>query len=206
MGTLEATQKKVDYVKIVKKAGQKKIDLIFTGLTFIGGTLLIVFAIVPTIKTVQSINKEIKQKQEISLALKNKYEALTSLDNQYKQYKDIFDDIELIFPDAQNFSLFLANIDAVVTRNNFVLESIGFSENKTKDVEVDTQELIPFSVRLSVKGKKVYIISLLKDLEAMPMFPVVESISYSEEVNDDGNTGYSLSIRIYGVEEINFYE
>lgn len=206
MGTLEAGQKKVEYVKIAKKSAKKRTDLVFTGLTFIMGTLLIVFAIVPTIKTVQEIDKEIRKKKEISVALKNKLDALQSLDGQYAQYKDTFDDITLIYPSSENFSLFLANIDAVVTRNNFLLKSVGFSEYKVKDSEFSFNVLEPYSVRLSVEGPKVYLITFLKDLEAMPMFPVVESISYSEESDEEGNLGFSISLRIYGVDNINFYD
>ncbi len=206
MGALETGQKKVEYVKIVKKSAKKKTDLIFTGLTFIAGTLLIVFAVVPTIKTVQEIDKEIKKKREISVALKDKFEALQSLDGQYAQYKETFDDITLIYPSSENFSLFLANIDAVVTRNNFLLKSVGFSEYKVRDSEFSFNVLEPYTVRLSVAGPKVYLITFLKDLEAMPMFPVVESLSYSEEADEDGNLGYSISLRIYGVDNINFYD
>jgi hypothetical protein len=59
---------------------------------------------------------------------------------------------------------------------------------------------------MSVSGKKVYLITLLKDLEAMPMYPVIENVSYNSDVDEDGNTSYSLALRIYHIENAKFYE
>lgn len=210
MGTLESSERKVEYVKMVKKGPDKKAEMIFTGLTFIVAVLLIVFAIVPTFKTVKDINSEIKKKEQISTALKAKLDALTNLDGQYNENKEVFKNLTLIFPTSQNFSLFLANIDAIITRNNFTLDSIGFSENKksnSKDDEgLKTEALVPYAVRLSVTGSRIDLITLLKDLEALPMYPVVESISYSNDVDEEGKTQYSLSLRIYQIENVNFYD
>jgi len=208
MGVLENSERKVEYVGIAKKGPSKKAEMIFTGLTFIVAILLIVFAIVPTFRTVTDINKEIKEKERISDALELKIKALNELDNQYNSNKETFKNISLIFPTSQNFSLFLANIDAIVTRNNFVLNSIGFSESKKSTDTFDKlkiEVLNPYSVRLSVKGSKINLITFLKDLESLPMYPVVESVSYSNEVDEQGYTGFSLNLRVYQIEDVNFY-
>lgn len=209
MGTMENTERQLEYVGIAKKGPSKKAEMIFTGLTFIVAVLLIVFAISPTITTVTDINKEIKEKEGITQALELKIKALNELDNQYNENKETFKDISLIFPTSQNFSLFLANIDAIVTRNNFILTSIGFSEYKetTKDEDsLSISSLTPFSVRLSVKGSRMNLISFLKDLESLPMYPVVESINYSSDVDEEGFTDFSVSLRVYHIENVNFYE
>ena len=205
MGTLGASRK-LDYVKIVKEGPSKKAEMISTGLTFIVATLLIVFAIVPTIQTVTDISKEIKKKEQVSEALKNKLAALTSLDGQYNEYKETFDDFTLIFPTSKNFSLLLANMDALVTRNGFSLSSISFSEYGGKNYSIATKTLKPYSVRMLVKGEKTYLMNLLKSLEEMPMYPVVENLSYSTKTDEDGNTSYSILIRVYHVDNMNFYE
>jgi len=209
MGNLENTERKVEYVGIAKKGPSKKAEMIFTSLTFIVALLLVVFAIVPTVRTVTEINKEIKEKERITTALEAKIKALNELDNQFSANKDTFKDISLIFPTSQNFSLFLANIDAIVTRNNFILNSIGFSEYQERNDESNKLKLLtlsPYSVRLSVKGSKMNLINFLKDLESLPMYPVVESISYSNDVDDQGNTDFSLGLRIYHVKDVNFYD
>lgn len=209
MGTMENTERQLEYVGIAKKGPSKKAEMIFTGLTFIVAVLLIVFAISPTITTVTDINKEIKEKEGITQALELKIKALNELDNQYNENKETFKDISLIFPTSQNFSLFLANIDAIVTRNNFVLTSIGFSEYKQTTTDEDSlsiSSLTPFSVRLSVKGSRMNLISFLKDLESLPMYPVVESINYSSDIDEEGFTDFSVSLRVYHIENVNFYE
>ena len=121
------SERKVEYVKIAKESPSKKIETIFIGLTYIVSILLIVFAVVPTFNTVKSIDKEIKQKERISAALKNKLQTLSSLDEQYNKNEKAFKDLALIFPADEQFSLFLANIEPIVTRNSFVLKSISFS-------------------------------------------------------------------------------
>ncbi len=210
MGALESTERKVEYVKMVKNGPNKKAEMIFTGLTFIVSVLLIVFAIVPTFKTVKDISDDIKKKEQVSEALNGKLEALTSLDGQYNQNEEVFKNLTLIFPTSQNFSLFLANIDAIITRNNFLLDSISFSENKKSSTDgnedIKTKVLVPYAVTLSVTGNRIDLVTLLKDLEALPMYPVVESISYSSKVDADGKTQYSLSLRIYQIENVNFYD
>ena len=68
MGIAEPSQK-TEYAQIIKKGASKKVDMVFTGLTFIAATLLIVFAIVPTVQTVKDIDREIKKKEQMSAAL-----------------------------------------------------------------------------------------------------------------------------------------
>ncbi len=209
MGTLENSERKVEYVKMVKQGPNKKSEMIFTGLTYIAAVLLIALAIVPTIKTVRGIDNEIKEKERVSAALKSKLQALTSLDGQYNSNKDAFEDITLIFPTNENFSLLLANIDPIVTRNGFVLKNLSFSEiknsSKGDSYSVSTKVLVPYSVRLSVDGNRSNLIPFLKALEVLPMYPVVEGISYSGDVLEDGSTSYSITIRVYQIEDVNFY-
>ena len=201
-----ADSKRLGFVNLIKNAPSKQMDNVFVGLTYILTLLLLVFAIIPTISTIFNINKEIKEKEGIYKALEEKVFALSSLDQEYNDKSSEFKDLSLLFPATGNFSLFLSNIDAVVARNNFILESISFTEYERDLFKAKTTALKPWTVRISVSGKQVYLITLLRDLEAMPMFPVVESLAYGKEVDDDGNTRYSISLRIYHVDNPKFYE
>jgi len=203
------SERKVEYVKIAKESPSKKIETIFIGLTYIVSILLIVFAVVPTFNTVKSIDKEIKQKERISAALKNKLQTLSSLDEQYNKNEKAFKDLALIFPADERFSLFLANIEPIVTRNSFVLKSISFSKiNKSseKTEELKTVVLVPYSVRLNIEGSKSNLIMLLKELESLPMYPVIDGISYSSKTEAEGITNYSITLRVYNIEDVNFYK
>ena len=203
------SERKVEYVKIAKESPSKKIETIFIGLTYIVSILLIVFAVVPTFNTVKSIDKEIKQKERISAALKNKLQTLSSLDEQYNKNEKAFKDLALIFPADEQFSLFLANIEPIVTRNSFVLKTISFSKiNKSseKTEELKTVVLVPYSVRLNIEGSKSNLIMLLKELESLPMYPVIDGISYSSKTEAEGITNYSITLRVYNIEDVNFYK
>ncbi len=207
MGTLENSERKVEFVKIAKQGESKKSEMIFTGLTYISAILLIVFAIVPTFKTVQRISSEIKTKEITTQALKSKLTTLTALDGQYTANKETFDGLTLIFPNNENFSLFLANIDSVVSRNAFALNSISFSKNREKPSEevIKFSVIKPYSIGVNVVGNKSGLIPFLNDLEALPMYPIIENISYSNQTDEQGNTNYSITLRVYNIEEVNFY-
>lgn len=207
MENVENSERKVEFVKIAKRGESKQKDMIFTGLTYVAAILLIVFAIVPTFKTVQRINNEIETKEISTQALKSKLAALTSLDGQYSENEEIFDALSLIFPNNEDFSLFLANIDSIVSRNAFALNSITFSKirENSSESQIGFSVMKPYSVSLNVIGNKSGLIPFLNDLESLPMYPVIENISYSNQANEQGNTNYSITLRVYNIEEVNFY-
>lgn len=197
---------KLDYIKVIKEAPSKTLDYIFISLTFVFAVLLIVFAIKPTVTTVLTIDKEIKEKERIVEALNSKIDSLSALDTQYNENKDMFDSLSLIFPTSGNFSLFLSNIEATVARNSFILNSVNFDDYDDEYYDISSSVLKPWSVRLSVSGKKSNVLNLVKDFEAMPMYPVVEGFSYSDKADDDGNIQYTVQLRVYHLENNMFYD
>jgi len=168
---------------------------------------LVIFAIRPTILTITRINKEIKEKERIDTALTQKIETLTELDKQYTQSKGSFSGLSLIYPADGNFSLLLANIESIVSRNGYALGSVGFDKyDKNDNYKISSKYLVPWSLRVTVKGRVSNIVNLLKDFEGMPMYPVVESLSYSSQVDKDGLMSFGINMRIYHIEGGNFYE
>ena len=105
-----------------------------------------------------------------------------------------------------NFSLLLSNIDSIVSRNGFVLNSVTFDEyegNKAPSNKV----LSPKSMRINVKGKRANIINLLKEFEALPMYPIIDFVSFSSNEDEQGLVSFSIGLRIYDIEKNNkFYE
>ncbi len=194
-----------EYIKIIKESPEKKKSYFFVGATFLIAILLIVFAIRPTILTITRINKEIKTKKVINEQLENKINSLSKLDGEYEKIKDNLDDLRLIFPADGNYSLFLSNIDAVSSRNGFVLNGINFDKYDGENYKISSKVLVPWSVRLSVKGKRVNFINYLKELESLPMFPVIESVSYNAQSDEDGFTSFNILLRIYHIENNKFY-
>lgn len=196
----------VEYMKVIKESSEKQRSYIFFGVSVLVVIILIVFAIRPTITTITRINKEIKEKERVSTLLDSKITTLNELDKQYTPNKEAFDDLEMIFPAGENFSLLLANMELVTTRNGHKLSSVSFGGYKGKDYDITTKALKPYTMTFSARGKEENILNFLQELEDLPMYPVIESFSYSTETADDGTSAFTVSLRIYHVDNVNFYK
>jgi Tfp pilus assembly protein PilO len=197
-------RKQLKYFKFLKNPPTRKTMYYLTGFTVLVAILLIVFAIRPTILTITRINKEIKEKERINKALESKIEAMVALDEQYAELEDEFKSLQLIFPTSGNFSLFMSNIDAVVSRNGFSLRGLSFSEYDTELYDISSAVLAPWGVQISVVGPESNIDNLFDDLESMPMYPVIDRFSYGQS-EENGMKGFSISMRIYHIENNKFY-
>lgn len=195
-----------EYMKVIKESSEKQRSYIFFGVSVLVVIVLIVFAIRPTITTITRINKEIKEKERVNTQLENKITTLNELDKQYAPNKEAFDDLEMIFPPGDNFSLLLANIELITTRNGHKLSSVSFNGYKGKDYNITTKALAPYTITFSARGREENILSFLTELEDLPMYPVIESFSYSTETADDGTNAFTVSLRIYHVDNVNFYK
>ena len=197
-------RKQLKYVQFLREPPTKTTMYYMTAFTVIVAILLVVFAIRPTLLTINRINSEIKEKQRIYDALDTKISAMVQLDEQYTEFADNLDSLQLIYPTSGNFSLFMSNIDSVVSRNGFVLKGLSFSEYDTDLYDVNSVVLAPWAVQISVNGPESNVDNLFDDLESMPMYPVIDRFSYGE-AEDDGSKNFSISMRIYHVENNKFY-
>lgn len=195
-----------EYIKILKESPEKKRAYIFIAISLFFSIFLIVFALRPTLITITNINKDIVEKERLQTALDAKITTLSNLDEQYAELKGQIEPLKLIYPVKTNFSLFMANIGAVTSRNGFVLTGLSFEKYKNKGYSLVTKVLIPASVRINVRGKAVNMINLLKDLEGLPMYPVIETVSFSGEKDENNMSSYSITFRIFSVENDKFYD
>ena len=195
-----------EYIKLVKESPEKKRGYIFAGITLLVSLVLIIFAIRPTIITITQISASIKEKNRLNTALDAKISTLSALDKQFEEVGTDLADLKLIYPADGNFSLLLANMSPILSRNGFALLGINFDKYGDKNVTFTSKVLAPWSVKISAKGKTANIVNLLKDLEALPMYPVIESFSYSDQKDKDGLTSFGINMRIYRIDNTNFYE
>jgi Tfp pilus assembly protein PilO len=195
-----------EYIKIIKESPEKKKTYIFFGFSVFVMIVLTVFAIRPTILTITRIDKEIKEKTQINALLESKMNTLNDLDSQYMEVKKEIGDLELIFPGDDNYSLLMSNVDAIAARNGFTLTSVNFDEYKNDSYSLGTRVLVPKLMRVSVKGRESNLINLLRDFEDLPMYPVVDLVSYSTQLDKDGLNAFTMSLRIYNIENDKFYK
>lgn len=195
-----------EYIKLIKESPEKKRGYIFAGITIAVSILLIVFAVRPTIITITQINSSIKEKNRLNTALDAKISTLSSLDKQFGEIGTQLNDLKLIYPADGNFSLLLANINPILSRNGFYLNGITFDKYSDKNIFFTSKVLVPWSVKISTKGKTANVINLLKELEALPMYPVIEGFSYTDQKDENGLTNFSINLRIYKIDNPNFYK
>lgn len=200
---LEKEQKISQQVEAVK-ASKKKVYG-FTVFSFIVVIVCIAFAIRPSISTILRVRQEIKQKQQYYDQLNTKINALGALYAQFSQFEDTAEEVKLIFPNTGDFSLFMSNIEGITQRNNFELTNISFSEPDTPP-PVKTAILEYWTASITVVGDEADVILLLKDIEAMPMYPIIDRVSYSTEKDENGKIRASITIMIYKIDDPLFYE
>lgn len=195
---------KQDAVDIIK--GKKNEMYGFLVFTLAVIVILGAFAVRPMVETVLKINTEIKTRRTTNTQLDTKIKNLTALGKEYEKIKGGIDDLSLIFPSTGDFSLLTANLEELCKKNDFKLLSIGFSESNEDGVNaVKLNELKDWSANLVVKGKRSGIIKLLQDMEAMPMYPSIERLSYRNEPDEDGLITFSFSIKVYYIDKADFF-
>ena len=195
-----------EYIIALKESSDKKKSYIYAGIAVVSSILLIFFAIKPTLETITSIRKDIKTKQTTVSVLDSRIAALQQLDKEYANNTRLFNMLPLLFPSNSNNSLLLYNINDIVQKNGFLLNNVSFSGYDLGST-FSTNSLKPTSVILNVVGPTSDLTSLeklLKTFESMPMYPTVYSVSYSIDEGSE-KTSYSISLKIYGINDINFY-
>ncbi|MCC7289741.1 hypothetical protein IT417_00590 [bacterium] len=200
---MEQSTKGLNYLNVINGSIQTK-TYSFAVFTIIVVIVLVAGAIRPTVTKIGQINKEIKVKRQINEQLETKTNAIASLTNQYADNKANIDTLPLVFPSQGNFSLLMSNLEVMAKNNGFNLVGINFGAGDKVNLGITT--LKPWSVRMTVKGNRANFIKFLEQLEAMPMFPTIIRVTYSNTVDDDGLTPYTIEMRIYKLNESTFYE
>jgi hypothetical protein len=191
------------YLEIISKSEKNKTFSlgIFTLIILI---VLIVGAIQPTATTIFRINNELREKRRVNTQLEDKLAALATLNREYVDMESDINDLPLIFPTQGNFSLFMSNIEEICKTYGYNLQSINF--NTSDDVDLNLNTLDTWNAAISIKGKRSNLVRLLEEFESMPMYPVVTQVSYSNTVDDQGLTNFSIALTIFHIEDSNFFK
>jgi Tfp pilus assembly protein PilO len=200
---LDKGSKNLENVKVIQD--KRKSVYKFGAFTFLVVIILVVGAIRPSIGTIITIWQEIQTKKEQVEVLDDKLDKHGELFEQYTSIEDDRERLRLLFPADQNFSLFLANIEELAKKHGFKLNSINFEEGDDTSV-LNTVALINWSSTISVTGPESEMIPLMKDIETLPMYPIINRISYSSEENEEGDITMSMTILLYRVDDPLFYE
>lgn len=202
---LNNTKKKVEQLSLFKD--KKKWSFYFGAFTAIVVIVLVAGAIIPSISTIIRLSGEIREKKVLLDNLVAKGNDLEKLARAYEDNGDTFKDLPLLFPANSDYSLIMANLEAICLENGFQLTSINFEADSAPTSEVPTTVvLVHRSVTINVLGTPTNLIALLKAIEKMPMFPEILSTSYSNKADSTGKIAYSIEILLYSVEDKLFYD
>ena len=199
-------RKSVGLLTTIRESAEKRNTYSSFAVSLLISIVLIVFAVKPTISTIIQIRQGVKEKTRVNQQIQGRIDAISKLDAQIQEEQEKFEALEMIFPSEREYILLLANIDAVIARNGFTLMSVGFDNHDNENYKLTTPILTPSVLRLNVSGKYSSFINLLKDLESLPMCAVVENISFSTQKDEKSNSYFSLSLRVYSIEQANFYK
>jgi len=203
---MESKRSSLGLITTIKESKEKTNSYISIGFTLIVIILLIVFAIRPTITKIVNIRKEIKEKERISKLLDDRIQTLSSLDNEFEESKEKFEFIPLVYPESERYVLLLSNMEPIVNRNSFKLSSLAFDKYDGESFNLPTSALKPTSVRITVLGLYSNFVSLLKDFESLPMYIVVDRISFGNSKTSETNeVSFTLNLRVYNVNDPKFY-
>ncbi|MCA9374723.1 hypothetical protein KC622_00155 [Candidatus Dojkabacteria bacterium] len=188
----------VDEVEIIQT---KKKQVFTVGLlTAFVLLVLIVGAIRPSIATIVKLREDIDKKGVLLEDLTDKINTIAGLNIQYKDVETRAKEISLVYPDSGDFSLVMANIEEVANRSGFELSSINFNGGSS-EYEIKSELFQAEAVSLNVVGSKSDLPNLMKNLEAMPMFPVIDRIGFANDPDENGNIDFNISLILFQIHD-----
>ena len=184
---------------------KKREVAIFILITLVVLSLLVVFPIRLMALKVIEVNNEIEGKRRLKERLETKIENFTQLNAEYQEIREDLEDFVLVYPNQGDYSLFVANIEEICNANFFRLRSVNLDRERMRGEQNPFEMLDIWSANITVIGRRSDLINLLEDLESMPMLPTVMSVTYSNELDEEGFLDFSIRIRVYGVTNQSIY-
>lgn len=198
-----AKAKGTDFLKVISGTIQSK-TYSFAIFTIAVVIILLVGAIRPTVLTITKISSDIKEKELINERLNTKINNLSVLSNEYDRLREDFETLPLIFPTQGNFSLFMSNVEQISKDNGYTLNNVSF--NTPQEMDLRLTVLKPWAARITVAGSKANLVRLLEAFESMPMYPIVNKVSFANTPDENNQTVISIEMIIFRIDDPNFYD
>lgn len=176
-------------------------------MTLITVAVMLVFAIVPAIKSITDKIAQNEVRREYLNALTEKEKNIKELLIQEEQSQAQIQFLESSLPSKRNDEYILANIGEIAEQNNAHLFNADFAEDSVATIESDVESkkrLKQVPLTISVQGTIPSLGAFMKKMEEFPMPFVVESMIYgNKDVRSQNlpvNRGDSLLVM-----KINYY-
>jgi Tfp pilus assembly protein PilO len=152
-------------------------------LTIFTVVFFVIFAILPTFKTIAGLTKEIKDAKITEAKLVQKIHSLEQAESLYEQVLPKLNKIDQVLPPDPDFERLAWQIYWLTDKNNLTLSSGGYGEfvfrgpiEKAKDKDINS-----LSINLSVQGNFSDIKNFLGDLDRLDRLVKVEELLLSNK-------------------------
>lgn len=176
-------------------------------ITMIMVAVMLVFAVVPAIKSITDKISQNKVRREYLTTLTTKESSIKQLLSQEEQSQERIQLLNSSLPDRRNDEYILANISEIATSNNNTIISVDFGEDVSAKTFTNKSNLISLRqvpITLSVQGNISSLGNFVKEIEEFPTIIAIEEISFSNKSvqamnlsSFKGNTVLSLKVNYY---------
>jgi len=169
--------------------------------------VMLVFAVVPAIKSITDKMSQNKIRREYLTALTTKEESIKQLLSQEDQSQEKIQLLNTSLPDKRNDEYVLANINEMALLNNNTIISIDFGVGAPAKLTTPSQSTVSLRqvpITISVQGNVSSLGIFIKKLEEFPTIIAIEDISFSNKSvqamnlpSNKGDTVLSLKVNYY---------
>lgn len=182
------------FKKLSEKPGARISGLI--SLTIFTVAFFAMFALLPTFKTIASLNRQIEDAKLVNSKLAQKIAALNNVEGEYLRIAPDLTVVEAILPSEVAFERLAWQINWLTNNLGVTLVSGSFGEFFiTKDPE-QKEEAVGLPVELTVSGSYAQIKALVDQAIAIDRLITIDELTISNKKVSLNNQNLSANIRL----------
>ena len=165
---------------IALNAGQNKqkiVSYLYIILSLTALSLFGLFAIGPTITTINVLNKEYDEGTIVLQQLQNKNKALNSLSSEYLSIKPELSLISSAIPESPNAALLTRQIEFLTVKDNLVVQKLNVGLLELYPALKTTTPIFSYSISIGVDGSEKDINAFIADLISIDRIIGIDRLS-----------------------------
>lgn len=176
---------KTNVQQLLEYLETKKGKTYFIGvITIVTVSIMLMFAIVPAIKSITDKVAQNKVRQEYLAVLNKREDIIKGLLSEEESSLDEISFLEELLPDRRNDEYFLANINRIALNNNNVVLSSKFGNETSSKFKLKGSNdlfLKEVPITLNVQGTIYSLGEFLQQIEEFPSIVSVDNITFTNK-------------------------
>lgn len=168
----------------------------FVSLTIFTVAFFLYFAILPTLKTIGSLNKEINDQQEVINTMTKKINDLTIAETNYAQVINDLKSIDRVLPKTEEFERLAWQVQWLAQQTGVTITTGSFGEFSLVG-ERPSNDLKPLLMNLSISGSYQQIKQYLQSLTKIDRLITIEEVSFNQQNLKVGG-GLTANLKLTG--------